>query len=117
MAQRFATPRYRPIRALLYVCLGCFGVIPYCHFWYAWGWDACLTELRPDIMFVMGGMYIFGAVMYGARIPEKLMPGSCDLWGQSHQIFHILVVLAALLHLKGVYMMADYRYSPEGACQ
>jgi len=116
MAERFATPEYRPIRALLYVCLGCFGIIPVTHFWLVSGWHSVLNELRPDIMLPMGGMYIFGAVLYGARIPERLIPGKCDLWGQSHQIFHVLVVLAALLHLKGVYAMADYRFSPEGAC-
>lgn len=117
MAERFATPAYRPIRALLYVCLGCFGFIPFTHFWIISGWDRVLAELRPDYMLTMGGMYIFGAVLYGARIPERFMPGKCDLVGQSHQIFHVLVVMAALLHLKGVYEMADFRFSPDGACK
>jgi len=117
MAERFGTPRYRPIRALLYICLGCFGIIPFTHFGLTWGWEACYVELRPDLMLPMGGMYIFGAIMYGARIPERLFPGKCDLWGQSHQIFHILVVLAALLHIKGVYLMADFRFSEAGACK
>jgi len=117
MARRFATPVYRPIRALLYVVLGCFGIIPATHFIVMKGWEAAVTELRPDYMLTMGGMYILGAALYGSRIPERLMPGKCDLVGQSHQIFHILVVGAALLHLKGVYEMADFRFSPAGACR
>merc|ERR1712037_967809 len=46
---------------------------------------------------------------------SRLLPGRCDLWGQSHQIFHILVVVGALAHLKGLALMADYR-SDQGAC-
>jgi len=117
MAERFATPSFRPLRAGLFVALGCFGIFPYLHFASLEGWSAVSTQLRPDIMLPMGGMYIFGALLYGARFPECLFPGRFDLLGQSHQIFHILVVLAALLHLKGTYDMADFRFSPEGACQ
>merc|ERR1719166_709551 len=29
-----------------------------------------------------------------SRIPERFLPGKCDFWFQSHQIFHILVIAA-----------------------
>jgi len=117
MARRFSTPKYRPVRALLYVVLGCFGIIPAVQFAVMEGWTLFVKELRPDYMVTMGGMYILGALLYGSRIPERLLPGKCDLVGQSHQIFHILVVLAALLHLKGIYEMADFRFSAAEACR
>ena len=31
-----------------------------------------------------------------------MSPGQFDVWGSSHQIFHVLVVLAAASHLKGL---------------
>ena len=40
------------------------------------------------------------------RVPERLFPGRCDLWGQSHQIFHILVVAGALAHLKVILLQS-----------
>ena len=43
------------------------------------------------------------------RVPERLFPGRCDLWGQSHQIFHILVVAGALAHLKVIDTFAKSR--------
>ena len=45
----------------------------------------------------MGALYITGAGLYAARIPERFLPGKCDIWFQSHQIFHLLVSF-----LKGV---------------
>ena len=45
----------------------------------------------------MGALYITGAGLYAARIPERFLPGKCDIWFQSHQIFHLLVSI-----LKGV---------------
>lgn len=46
-----------------------------------------------------------------ARIPEKLAPGSFDIWGSSHQIFHVLVVMAAGAHLIGLLKAFDYAHS------
>jgi hypothetical protein len=41
---------------------------------------------RIEYMLAGGASYIFGAVLYGARLPERLLAGRCDLWGQSHQV-------------------------------
>jgi adiponectin receptor len=60
----------------------------------------------------MGGLYIFGAVIYVSRLPEKLYPGKFDIWVHlsfafinakfnSHQIFHVLVLSAAIVHYFG----------------
>merc|ERR1712156_909075 len=116
LADRFATPVFRPIRAILFVTLGCFGLVPAAHFIIAWGWQRALKELQIVYMGSGGASYIFGAFLYGIRVPERLFPGQCDLWGQSHQIFHVLVVAGALAHLKqGLSVMANYRLQ-EGSC-
>jgi adiponectin receptor len=39
------------------------------------------------------------------------MPGTFDIWGSSHQIFHILVVLAAAAHLVGLMKAFDFEHS------
>ena len=43
-----------------------------------------------------------------ARIPERWMPGTFDLVGSSHQIFHVLVVMAACSHLVGLLKAAEH---------
>merc|ERR1712037_492999 len=46
LADRFATPVFRPLRAILFVTLGCFGLLPMAHFSIAWGWKNALRELQ-----------------------------------------------------------------------
>ena len=47
---------------------------------------------------ILGGiLYILGAVIYMLRLPERFFPGFFDIFGSSHQIFHIFIVIAALM--------------------
>lgn len=43
-------------------------------------------------------------------MPERLRPGRFDIWGSSHQIFHVLVLMAAATHLTGLLKAFDYRH-------
>ncbi|KHJ79841.1 hypothetical protein OESDEN_20499 [Oesophagostomum dentatum] len=66
-------------------------------------------------MLLMGGMYIGGATIYATRIPERWFPGKCDLWFQSHQLFHTFVVIAAFIHFHAITEMAQKKLM-EGSC-
>lgn len=33
------------------------------------------------------------------RFPERVAPGKFDIWGSSHQIFHIAILCAIYTHL------------------
>jgi adiponectin receptor len=33
------------------------------------------------------------------RIPERLAPGKFDIWGSSHQIFHVAILFAMYTHV------------------
>lgn len=112
----FGTPSYRPLRALTFVCLGCFGFIPGMHCLYNSGWSGAVVEFSLDRLLTMAFLYIFGAFLYAARIPERFLPGKFDIWFQSHQIFHIFVVAAAFVHYNGIADMAVHRLTKGGAC-
>jgi adiponectin receptor len=45
------------------------------------------------------------------RFPERKYPGTFDIWGSSHQIFHIFVLLAAASHLYGMTKAFDFHHS------
>merc|ERR1719309_1138454 len=116
MLDKFATSEYRPLRALLFVCLGGFGFVPSMHFLIQFGWTIALVEASIHRVLIMGGLYILGAILYGSRIPERFLPGKCDIWFQSHQIFHVLVIAAAFVHFHGMQNMAVHRLTKAGAC-
>jgi len=116
MMDRFTTAAYRPVRALMFVSLGLFGVIPACHSLIVSGWQNALVEAAMHRVLIQAGLYILGAGLYAARIPERFLPGKCDFWFQSHQIFHILVIAAAFVHFHGMQNMALHRLTQEGAC-
>ena len=46
----------------------------------------------------MATLYISGALIYIYRFPESRSPGRFDYCGQSHNLWHCFVLLAALSH-------------------
>ena len=50
-----------------------------------------------------------GAAFYALRIPERWKPGAFDLAFNSHQLFHLCVVTAALVHYRGIKILLDWR--------
>jgi predicted membrane channel-forming protein YqfA (hemolysin III family) len=46
---------------------------------------------------------------YSTKIPERLSPGTFDFIGNSHQIFHILLVLSTQSHVDGVVWDIKFR--------
>ncbi|XP_066926606.1 adiponectin receptor protein 1-like [Clytia hemisphaerica] len=113
---KFATPAFRPIRAGVFLALGCSAVVPICHMSYIYGINRVSEQSSLGWMILMGLCYIIGALLYALRIPERFFPGRCNLIFQSHQIFHVLVVIAALLHLHGCCQMALYRIKVGRVC-
>jgi len=77
----------KPLRAGLYVLLGWFilPVIPALH--------AAVGTRALALLVVGGAFYTVGAVIYGARRPDPFP----RVFG-FHEIFHLLVVAAAVCH-------------------
>uniref|UniRef100_S4RKM5 Adiponectin receptor 2 n=1 Tax=Petromyzon marinus TaxID=7757 RepID=S4RKM5_PETMA len=113
---RFATPEYRAVRAGVFLGLGLSGIVPTIHFMIAEGFIKAATVGQIGWLFLMAVLYITGAALYAARIPERFFPGKCDIWFHSHQIFHVLVVAAAFVHFHGVSNLQEFRYTLGGGC-
>ena len=56
-----------------------------------------------------------GAALYATRFPERLKPGAFDLTFNSHQLFHVAVVVAACVHYKAVRVLLAWR-DASGGC-
>ncbi|ELU03194.1 hypothetical protein CAPTEDRAFT_195586 [Capitella teleta] len=111
MWDKFAEPKFRPVRAGMFIGLGLSGVIPAMHFVITDGLVAAFQYASLHWLLLMAFLYISGAIIYAVRIPERIWPGKFDIWCQSHQIFHVFVVAAAFVHYHGISEIAEYRLS------
>ena len=59
-------------------------------------------------------MMQLGAAIFALRVPERWNPGAFDLWFSSHQLFHLCVVTAALVHYRGVHTLLAWRDATGG---
>ncbi|KAK4174143.1 hemolysin-III related-domain-containing protein [Triangularia setosa] len=108
----FRTPAWRPYRALMFVCLGLSGVLPIIHALITlYTYDELNRRMGLNWVILQGALYIFGAFLYAARFPERRFPGKFDIFGSSHQLFHICVLLAAASHLYGMTKAFDFHHS------
>ncbi|KAK0398632.1 hypothetical protein QR680_002683 [Steinernema hermaphroditum] len=111
---KFSESKYRPLRALVFVCMGGSGVIPALHFMWKEGSERLFDQGGFHWLLAMAGLYLLGALLYATRTPERFFPGKFDIWFQSHQLFHICVVCAALVHYYGITELAFNRLT--GTC-
>lgn len=64
----------------MFLGLGLSGVVPTMHFTIAEGFVKATTVGQMGWFFLMAVMYITGAGLYAARIPERFFPGKFDIW-------------------------------------
>lgn len=110
LLDRFGTPEYRAVRALSFVIFGLSAIIPTIHYMCIMDWNEKLNISIVQSTFLLAFYYIFGAFLYAIRIPEKLFPGKCDIWIQSHQLFHVLVNAGAYVTYKALEELSMHRH-------
>lgn len=114
----------------MFVLMGLSAVFPVLHGLELYGIDEMQDRIGLTWLVLQGFLYILGAGLYAvsslqvsrvkanlisqARWPERSWPGSFDIWGSSHQIFHVLVVMAAASHLYGLLKAFDYHHGVLG---
>jgi adiponectin receptor len=120
--RKFATNHYRPIRSAMFILFGLSGVLPIVVGARIFGSDIIWDRASMGWLILEGVFYIGGAVLYAARFPERLTHvdedeqtllenptvGKFDIIGHSHQIFHVLVVVAAFCHWQA--LVGCYHY-------
>ena len=97
---------YRTFRASLFVGLGITSASPIIHLIKDNGLAYVVERGALYHALIMGALYITGACLYAARIPERFMPGKCDIWFQSHQV----IILFSSVELILVSIIFKYLY-------
>lgn len=115
LLSRFNTPRYRMTRFVVFVTFGLYGVVPFVQIFLRDGYTQASDAYALWGIIIMAALYIGGGALYAFRIPERFWPGMFDVWASSHQIFHVCVMTAALVHYDALLKMVKYRLDV-GSC-
>lgn len=114
---RFRDPYLRPVRAATFGSLAVFTMVPVLHGIYKYGWN--VQSQRMGVLWVVQtlGLNFTGAMAYAFKVPERWCRRRFDLVGASHQIFHVMVVLAALTYTKGIVQAFDFVHGKDHSCK
>lgn len=115
MWDRFSLPHWRPLRAGVFLVLGLCGIIPALHYSLSQGVVLAVTAGGIGWLLLMGAIFMLGALLYAFRVPERFFPGKCDIVFQSHQIFHVCVVIGCYVQYHGICQLQEYIKS-RGVC-
>ncbi|OQR87562.1 adiponectin receptor protein [Achlya hypogyna] len=102
--------KYPSVRSAVFLSMGFFGVVPIVHLVYEFGLMDPHVQIMLKPLMLMAALYVLGAAIYGSRFPERFYPGHFDVWFSSHQLWHICVVLAALVHYMNAMQHYEWRW-------
>ncbi|KAF2503362.1 HlyIII-domain-containing protein [Lophium mytilinum] len=119
---RLQGPRCRSVRTTAFVATALSGFAPIAHGLWLYGWADMWGKSGMRWWLGEGVAYGIGAGFFAGRWPERWVwerwGGGKGRWvdvlGGSHQIFHCLVVVGAVVHLGGVWEAWDWVGRGEG---
>lgn len=109
--RRFRRPAWRPFRGFLFSFMASSAFYPIIYACFQRGYRQMDVEAGATRYAWTVVVYLTAVTMYGTRIPEAWKPGYYDLWGQSHQIFHVLMAVGLTVHFSAFTKAFDYTHS------
>jgi channel protein (hemolysin III family) len=101
----FRHVQFRGLKVGCFIGLGLAGMVPFMHF--------CihLGEIHFTFywLLAMGACYIGGAMIYLFQVPERWFPGYFDFFFSSHQLWHLSIFAAVLVHYFAVLHHFEWR--------
>ncbi|KAK9723072.1 inc metabolism membrane protein [Basidiobolus ranarum] len=89
---------YRIVRIMIFLLMGATGIVPFIHLVMLNGWadtSIFIYKFGQSLSF-----YALGTYLYANHYPERLLPGVFDIWGHSHQVWHLCVMGGIYYHYK-----------------
>ena len=109
-SKQFINPAYCVLRFSVFFSYILWNIIPILHLSALNGFWTVLVDWH-----LLCGMLIagFGAFCYVTRVPECLAPGRFDIWGSSHQLWHIAAAIEPMVYIYGFIHSAIYYHLNE----
>ncbi|EPY50816.1 hemolysin-III family protein [Schizosaccharomyces cryophilus OY26] len=98
--------RFRSFKIFFFIGLACSGFLPLLTMCYIRGAVETFSYLKPVFLSIFS--YIIGVLFYALHVPEKLYPGVFDIVGNSHQLWHIAIIIGIGFHYYGIKTFETY---------
>ncbi|KAK6532650.1 hypothetical protein TWF281_006830 [Arthrobotrys megalospora] len=116
MHPMFHSSKAKVLRGIFYSAFGLSSFVPIFHAIAIYGWEVQKDRMGLIWWALVGLFDSIGVLAYGSKVPERFFPGRFDIWGQSHQILHISVVIAGMMHVMGCLGDFDYLHKHGAQC-
>lgn len=95
-------PRRANWRPVIFLATAFTGLVPVIHGAIINGYQGAVNQMSLWYVVGMAALYVCGTMIYTFKLPERYRPGQHNVCLHSHQIFHVMVVLAAVCHYVGI---------------
>jgi len=100
--------KMRTLRGGVFSLLTVSAMLPLFHSIGVSGWARACEQVGAQWYLAEGAALVAGVVFFVGRIPERFAPGRFDIWGHSHQLWHICALIAGGFHVTA--LAAGYQY-------
>lgn len=99
--------KMRTLRGGVFTLLALSALLPFFHSAGLIGWSRARSKIGAVWYVAEGVFLLLGVSLFVSRVPER--PSSFDIWGHSHQIFHIFAVIGGAFHVAALVVGYNYR--------
>jgi adiponectin receptor len=103
-------PRWKILRLSTFVATGFSAFAPILHGALLFPYDQFDKQTGLRYYYLEGILLLIGVGFYATHFPESCRPKRYDIWGASHQVFHIFIVLSAMAHYYGIISAFEWNY-------
>ncbi|KAJ5794348.1 hypothetical protein N7457_000947 [Penicillium paradoxum] len=103
--------KMRTLRGGVFSLLAISAMLPILQSVIELGWTRASNEIGAGWYLAEALTLLVGVSVFVYRFPERLSPGTFDIWGHSHQLWHIFAVIGSAFHV--VALVGAYNYRRE----
>ncbi|KAL8870040.1 MAG: hypothetical protein Q9174_003818 [Haloplaca sp. 1 TL-2023] len=100
-----------PLRAPMFVAFAASALAPLGKGLQMYGWEHMQQMVSLNWVLAHGAIYALGLVPFMLLWPERTKPGRFDIFGTSHQLFHVSVAIAATVHFIGLLKAYEFQHN------
>lgn len=101
--------RMRTLRGGVFTMFALSALLPFFHSAGPMGRGRARSEIGAVWYVAKGISLLLGVSLFVSRVAERSRPGSFDIWGHSHQLFHICAVMSGAFHVAALVVGYNYR--------